>query len=156
MLIRNWRNSKHVSQFMEFQEQISETQQIEWFLTLEQEQNYYFTVHHEEEPIGLIHLNQFNSKDLSAFAGLFIGKEEFEGTGAAFAASIQLLDFAFDELQLQCVYAKVHQSNQVALNYNEHLGFKYEKRLDKNFICLSVNVTSYQEHKEKLSPLLLL
>lgn len=156
MLVRKWRNSKDVYQFMDFKDHINEKQQIEWFKKINNQRAYYFMIYQSEVPIGLIHLNRFNEARTTAYAGLFIGDIHFAGTGVTFPASINLLDFGFGQLSLKTIFAKVQENNLVAIEYNKALGFEYDGIETKGFIRLKLNEESFEEKKQKLLPLLLL
>ena len=87
---------------------------------------------------------------------MFIGNEKFEGTGIAFQASLQLLDFAFERLQLKTVYAKVHDKNQRAIHYNLALGFEKDGSESDDFLRLQLNKKNYIIARKSLSALLAL
>lgn len=154
MQVREWRNSPKVSEFMDFKEHISEEQQRKWFESTVNSKNKYFIIKQESIPIGLIHLDRFNEIYKAAFAGLFIGNESFEGTGIAFKASIALLEYAFEELKLEQVFAKVHQNNTAAIAYNSNLGFEFDGTESDLFLRLKLTPDSYYEYRKKLMNLL--
>tara|TARA_B110000503_G_scaffold134370_1_gene213245 strand:+ start:1553 stop:2074 length:522 start_codon:yes stop_codon:yes gene_type:complete len=156
MLVREWRNSQKVNRFMDFKAQITQEQQIKWFEAAEISKNIYFIIQKDLTPIGLIHLDRFDVDRKSAYAGLFIGKEEFEGTGITFKASVALLEFAFKELELQTVFAKVHKDNTVAIDYNKNLGFEYDGAESGPFQRLKIDSTSFIAKRSYLLNLLTL
>lgn len=154
MLIREWRNSPKVNHFMDFKAQITKEQQEQWFEAAVTSNNFYLTIRKGSTPIGLIHLDRFDADKNSAYAGLFIGNEEFEGTGIAFKASIALLEFAFEELKLKTVFAKVHKENSVAIVYNKNLGFEDDGKESESFHRLKINSISFYEKRSYLLNLL--
>ena len=91
---------------------------------------------------------------LPAYAGLFIGNEEFEGTGIAFKASLALLEYAFEELKLETIFAKVHKENIVAIAYNKNLGFEYDGAELGPFQRLKIDVPSFNSKRSFLLNLL--
>lgn len=154
MLVRKWRNKEEVKVYMDFKGHITEEMQKKWFEEINAKGDYYFIIEKDKTKIGLIHLNRFNSKRTSAYAGLFIGKSRFIGTGVSLAASILLLDFAFCDLNLLSVFAKVHSKNKSALKYNENLGFKKYAKESEGFLKLSLQKNTYREKRKILIPLL--
>lgn len=154
MLVRKWRNSPRVNCFMDFKDQISEQQQVAWFAKSLNSGNFYFLICQNDNAIGMIHLDRFDDDRKTAYAGLFIGNEEFEGTGIAFKASISLLEFAFKELGLTAVFAKVKATNLVAINYNKTLGFIENGEETENFLQLKINKELFQKQYKKLTKLL--
>lgn len=154
MLVREWRNSPKVSHFMDFKAKISKDQQKLWFESTVLSKNDYFAIIKDLIPIGLIHLDRFDTKNKSAYAGLFIGNEEFEGTGIAFKASLALLEYAFEELKLETIFAKVHKENIVAIAYNKNLGFEYDGAELGPFQRLKIDVPSFNSKRSFLLNLL--
>ncbi len=132
-LLRGWRNAPEIAENMEFTGHIGSAQQMVWFNDLSKKPNYYFIITHQNNKIGLIHLNEFDNQNLSAHAGLFIAEKKYTGTGVSLGASLMLLTFAFNILKLKTVYAKVKQSNKAAINYNMGLGFVLDKHLNSQF-----------------------
>jgi len=151
-LLRIWRNAAGINQFMEHQAEISKEQQLLWFQNLPKESNFYFIIYSENKPIGMIHLSKI--KDDEAESGMFIAENEFQGTGIAFNASLLLLDFAFDKIQLKNVSAKVKNDNKVAQEYNQLLGFKMENKANENFSNWKLKKEDYLIQREIIRKLL--
>lgn len=147
-LVRQWRNSQAIAHFMEFQGEISKEDQIAWFRSLEC--CHYFVIYAADTPCGLIDLKRINLDTKSAEAGLFIGEKQFMGTGIALGASVLLLDFAFDELQLEVVTAKVHKENREAIGYNQLIGFQKKEAMDAKFECWQLERTTYMKSRQRL------
>lgn len=121
--VRRWRNHPRIRQQMEYREIISPEMQERWLASIQNEQYAYFLIRVGEEPVGMIHLSHIDLENHSAEAGLFIGEERFSGTGIALGASLLLLEYAFNDLRLHTVSAKVKNENQTAEKYNALLGF---------------------------------
>lgn len=154
LMVREWRNDPQIKQHMDFQEHISEEQQLRWFKSLNSSQDRYYLIKHFKKGIGLIHLNQINRAGGHAYAGLFIGDANYQGTGAAYYASIKLLDEAFNELKLNVVFAKVKESNKEALAYNQSLGFVKVGLASKGFMKMQVTKEAYLLKKTALKGIL--
>lgn len=151
-LLRNWRNASAVNQFMEYQAQISKEQQLVWFNNLSKEKNFYFIIYSDKIPIGMIHLNNISEKQ--AESGMFIAENKFKGTGVAFNASILLLDFAFEKLDLEIIYAKVKNDNKVAQQYNQLLGFKLMDKTSDYFSNWELQKNDYLVQRDKIKNIL--
>ena len=147
-LVRQWRNSAAIAQYMEYQKEISSEAQIVWFRSLQSA--YYFVIYAAKSPCGLIDLKRINLETKTAEAGLFIGDTQFLGTGIALGASILLLDFAFDQLHLETVNAKMHKDNLEAKQYNQLLGFQYEDKLNDRFELWELKRSMYLENRPRL------
>ncbi|MEO0038058.1 MAG: hypothetical protein RIQ59_1269 [Bacteroidota bacterium] len=149
-ILRLWRNNEYVSKYMEFKEEISKEQQINWFTNINQEKEHYFIISKDNVLIGLIHINKINTEERNGEVGLFIGNKNFTGTGITIGASLNLLDFAFEKLQLKEVFAKINNANNNAIKYNSFLGFSSSHSLNKEFTLWKLTKESYQYSKPKL------
>ncbi|MBU3660985.1 MAG: GNAT family N-acetyltransferase [Flavobacteriales bacterium] len=133
-LLRNWRNQDFVLEQMEFREIISKEAQEHWFESIKDNTNFeYYIFGIENEAIGLVNLAEINKKTKTATVGLFIGNARYIGTGIAFDASNFIIKRAFKELELETLFAKVKNSNSVAIQYNAILGFQFLKALNPEF-----------------------
>jgi RimJ/RimL family protein N-acetyltransferase len=153
-LVRDWRNNSLIASFMEYQEYITKEAQQEWFKTIQNIENYYFIIETNNEKIGLIHLNKVDEINKSAHSGLFIGEEKYRGTGIALAASILILSFAFETLDLTKVYAKVNKDNMAVIEYNLFLGFDFETKMNDKFDLYKMFSQKFNEKKAYLTNLL--
>lgn len=133
-LLRNWRNQDFVLAQMEYQELISKEEQENWFERIKNDSNFeYYIFSDEKEAVGLVHLAEINAETRTATVGLFIGNASYIGTGIAFEASNFIIKRAFDELGIETLFAKVKNTNNPALQYNNFLGFKFLKKENEKF-----------------------
>jgi len=132
-LVRAWRNTPYVLQQMEYQETITAEMQKKWFQSIQNSRFAYFIIKNSGQPFGLIHLAEIDSANQIADAGLFIGEQNFAGTGLVLGASILLLEYTFYELGLKKVTAKVREGNIQAEKYNSLLGFKKTGKYNDRF-----------------------
>lgn len=153
-LVRSWRNDSIISSFMEYQEHITGEAQQQWFESIKLSENYYFIIESNYELIGLIHLNKFNELNHSAHVGLFIGEEKYRGTGITLAASMLILSFAFETLELNKVFAKVNSSNKMVIEYNQFIGFDFEMKINDKFDLYKLTNQKFIEKKTFLTNLL--
>lgn len=121
-LLRQWRNDEKITRHMFFRDYISREMQLDWFASLK-ENDYYFIIEYKKAALGLINLADFNLEMTRCSAGLFIYNEAYWGGPIPVLASICILDFAFENLKVQEVWAKVQKDNLAARKYNEQLGF---------------------------------
>jgi RimJ/RimL family protein N-acetyltransferase len=135
---------------MEYRGHITSEDQNLWFRNLCAKTNYYFIINYQNRKIGLIHLNKFDHENSSAHAGLFIAESEFTGTGISLGASLLILTYAFDELKLDIVYAKIKRDNLSALKYNSGLGFVFERNLNESFSLYKTTKSDFLEKKSML------
>lgn len=137
---------------MEFQKVISAEEQLAWFSSLKNERCYYFIIAVNNQKVGLVHLNKFEND--TAHVGLFIGNQNYVGTGVSFGASVLILSFAFEELKLTKLFAKVKSSNNVAISYNQSLGFEFSGNLNADFSEFIITQKKYFEKVNYLKKLI--
>jgi RimJ/RimL family protein N-acetyltransferase len=129
-MVRQWRNHSKISQFMFYKGEITNGMQQEWFASIDNEQNFFFIIHYNSMPVGLINISSIDWENKTAYTGLFIYEEKFWGSDVPVMASLALLDIFFLLFNIQSVYAKVKGNNLVAHNYNSALGFSRTKKIE--------------------------
>ena len=129
-MIRQWRNDPKIRKHMFFKGTITAEMQQEWFLSINNDQNYYFIIYLDIDPCGLISISSMDFDTKNAFAGLFIYDDKYLGTDVPVRASLSILDVFFSFTNVESIYAKVRDSNLVAHLYNTSLGFKRNKKIE--------------------------
>jgi len=136
--LRKWRNRDDIRLMMKSTNFISEEQQQAWFDSLaEATHARHFLITYKDEAIGSATLT--GTKFVSGFTddlenaneiepGLYIGHENYRNNILAFAPSLLMCDYCFDELQVERLIATVNGKNRQALSYNEKLGYKEVSR----------------------------
>jgi RimJ/RimL family protein N-acetyltransferase/dTDP-4-dehydrorhamnose 3,5-epimerase-like enzyme len=88
--------------------------------------NAHFAIVNEaDEYQGTVSLKNINSKNKSAEYAIALRKKA-QGKGYAFKATEEILEFAFEKLNLERIYLNVLSRNQIAINFYEKFGFIYE------------------------------
>jgi RimJ/RimL family protein N-acetyltransferase len=145
--VRQWRNDEQTSRYMEFRNEISVEDQQKWFSSILNA--YYYVIYSDSIPVGLIDLKKIDLNKKTAESGLLIGNKEFIGTGIALGASILLLNFAFDQLKLEVVTAKIGKENYEAEKYNQLLGFELSQSMNDDFRMWELRKEVY--HRKKIT-----
>ncbi|MCF8348300.1 MAG: GNAT family N-acetyltransferase [Bacteroidales bacterium] len=122
-LVRNWRNSHHVKQYMAYRETITPEMQLKWFHSINNVNNLYFIFEYKGEKIGV-----FNAKDIdwekgSMETGIFIAVEKYIHTELPLLAVLSFGDVGLRLFQMD-ILAHILKSNTRALRYNKLLGFE--------------------------------
>jgi RimJ/RimL family protein N-acetyltransferase len=129
-LLRTWRNDDKIAKFMFHQGAITPLMQRDWFLSIDNEQNYFFIINYRNQPAGLINISSVDWDNRTAYTGLFIYDEKLLATDVPVMASLAMLDVFFILFDIQVAYAKVKGTNKVAHNYNSALGFVRTKKIE--------------------------
>ncbi len=125
-LLRNWRNARHVNQYMEYREYITPEMQKKWFNSINNCNNFYYIIIYKGEKIGLI-----NDKDIQQVgnvqqseSGIFIADEKYRNTHIPILVSLMLLEIGFDILGGEINYIHILKDNESAIKYNKSIGFR--------------------------------
>ena len=129
-LIRQWRNDQKISRFMFYIGEITPKMQEEWFESIDNEQNFFFLIYYQSQPVGLINISSIDWENKTSYTGLFIYDDTFLATDIPVMASLTMLDVFFLLFDMQSVYAKVKGNNKAAHNYNTSLGFSRTKKIE--------------------------
>jgi RimJ/RimL family protein N-acetyltransferase len=122
-LVRQWRNSPRISQFMEYREYITPEKQQEWFESVNNQFNLYFLIEYEFKKIGLINAKDIDWDKASIEGGIFFWEEEIYNTPIPAFVSILFAELMIRILHLT-VYAHILKTNDRAIRYNLQLGFE--------------------------------
>ena len=129
-LIRTWRNQDEIREQMLDSELISEAQQQKWFeKTQFNTQQLHWIISFRGQFIGVTNVKSLLECKTAAESellepGLYIGERRFQGNIVAFAPTLAMYDFCFEQLAAQKFRAIVKRSNQNAMKYNQTLGYQ--------------------------------
>jgi len=79
--------------------------------------------------IGNLDLHQANAEDRKAGLGIMIGDKDYWSNGYGTDATVTLLRFAFQEMNLNRVWLHVFEFNERAISCYKKCGFQVEGRL---------------------------
>lgn len=123
-MVRRFRNEAYIRDFMVYRETITPAQQERWFDSVNNVHNYYFVIHHEQQPIGLINGKDINFEKGESEGGLFIWDKAYWGTFYPVMASVIMTDLSFILNDFNRNFARILLSNDRSVYYNKVLGYK--------------------------------
>jgi RimJ/RimL family protein N-acetyltransferase len=123
-MVRQWRNSSEISQYMAYRENITPEMQQKWYEGVCQRGDLYFVINIEGIDIGVINLKDIDFIKSESESGIFIADKSFQNSYTAYCASLCMGDFCAEILRLQ--HGKIHvlDTNRRAIRYNLSLGYK--------------------------------
>lgn len=130
-MIRIHRNSNAVRPYMAYKKTISARQQKKWFESINNQDNYYFLILHQNKAVGVINAKQINWHEKYGEGGIFIWDEEYILSTIPALASIILLDLSFEILRFRLSYIRILNTNKRAIAYNKQLGYSKVPYQDK-------------------------
>ena len=126
-IIRNWRNSHDVAQYMYTEREISQEEQKKWFQVLENDTTKkYWIIEYRGKLIGVVNLVNINYEFRSAYWAFYIGETSVRGGGIGAKIEYSVLNYVFDELKLNKLLCEVFVSNEAVIKLHEKFGFRRE------------------------------
>lgn len=123
-MVRNWRNSEFVQQFMNYRDYITPEMQEAWFLKVNNADNYYYIIEYEDDKIGVIHEKNLDRQGTGTTeSGIFVATEAYLSTFIPVAASLILIEINFYLLNGKDSFIRILRDNHRSISYNKTLGY---------------------------------
>lgn len=122
-LVRHWRNSPSITQYMEYREYITPEMQQEWYKSVNNPQNLYLVIEHDYRKIGIINAKNIDWPTATLEGGIFFWDEEVHNTHIPAITSLLFAELMIRIMHLT-IYAHVLRTNDRAIRYNLQLGFR--------------------------------
>lgn len=123
-LVRNWRNSRTVSDNMEFREHITPEMQKKWFHSINNINNLFFIIEYNNEKIGLLNDKNIDWEKQTSESGIFLGVEKYLNTYVPILVSLCGIETTFYIMNWNMSYASMLRDNHRAISFNKSLGYK--------------------------------
>ena len=123
-LVRQWRNSPQINQFMEYRGNIRPEMQREWFKSVNNFENFYYIIEYNDKDIGLINSSKIEWDTVSSDGGIFLWEERYYETFIPVWASLCILETSFNVLGAGKSVIKTLRDNERAKKLNTHLGYE--------------------------------
>jgi RimJ/RimL family protein N-acetyltransferase len=136
-LMVKWWNRPAVWENFFYKFPLSHSGQVSWYKALFQNKQCLFLIIETIEahrPIGTIGLDRIDHvNQTSEYGNLMIGHEESTGLGLAKEATLLLLTYGFDRLNLNRIFLQVLIDNVRAIELYKSCGFREEGKLREAF-----------------------
>ena len=150
-LVRSWRNTSDVRQYMEYREEITSEMQKKWFENINNDNNYFFLINYGDAEVGLMNLKNIDYKLKIGEKGSLIWNKELRGKGIGIRANYLLIDFAFNTLNLENIVIHILENNFRSVHMNKLFGFILDKEQEilynKKYI---LNKSVFLDRKEEI------
>ncbi len=131
-LVRNWRNSKKVSQYMFTNHHINKEEHQRWIEKLKtSDTGKAWVIKYDGKPIGLVQLSNIDYINKTTEWGFYIADDSVRGKGIGATSLYKLIEFIFDEMKFEKMRTMVLENNPVALELYKKFGFKKEGELEE-------------------------
>ena len=142
-MVRQWRNSKEVSQYMYTENIISASDQQNWFNKISHSTNsIYLIIEYCGKKIGLASVTGIDSALQSCYWAFYLGDSSIRGVGIGAKVEYLVLEYVFNELNLNKLRCEVFVNNDKVIKMHEKFGFRreayYREHCIKNNLKLDV------------------
>ena len=161
-LVRHWRNSPAVAQYMYTAEPISPEQQRAWYARISQDPSVqYWLIYYQDRPVGVANLYAISQQNRSCYWAFYLGEENLHGSGIGAKVELAVLEYVFEELKLNKLSCEVFVTNEKVVAMHEKFGFRREAYFrqhvykDKGFqdvVGLAMLRREWQQLRDSLRP----
>jgi len=131
-----WINDPEVTRFTRGFLPRTEKFEAEWYENLDKRKDdVVFSVIADDKHIGIMGIHGIEWKDRVASTGAIIGDKEYWGKGFGTDAKMQIMNYAFNTLNLRKLWSKVRAFNERSFKYCIKCGYVVEGTLRKQSFC---------------------
>lgn len=139
-MLRQWRNDPKIQQCMIYREYITPEMQEKWFARINNDHNFYFIIEYEGREVGLIDIKDVDYEKKTGEPGQFMYADDLLDSDVSMRASLCLMDFVWNVLELESMYIHVVASNKRALKYNLLVGYEIVvSEENQDYLLLTLN-----------------
>ena len=126
-MIRNWRNSKEVSQYMYSNEIITQEMQKVWFEKISSDDtSKYWIITYQGKSLGLASVTKIDDVLKSCYWAFYLADTSIRGAGIGGKVEYNMLTYVFGELNLNKLRCEVFVFNDNVIKMHEKFGFRRE------------------------------
>lgn len=126
-LVRTWRNSPDVAKYMYTDQLITKEQQEKWYEQISEDQSKkYWIITYDNKKIGLVSLTGIDRNLNSCYWAFYLGDTSIRGAGIGSKVEYTILQYVFEELNLNKLRCEVFTSNVKVISMHEKFGFRRE------------------------------
>ena len=129
LIFTKWEQQKYIKEFLTINAKRTYEEIVREFVLREQDpsnEQYTIFLKNGNVPIGRVHLSKISKEtDSMDITRIYIGEKEYLGRGYGKEAMIMLLQYCFNDLNMERVTLDYYTGNDAAKLYID-LGFKYE------------------------------
>jgi len=123
-MVRQWRNSKWVNQFMEYHEHISPEMQETWYRKVNSPEYLYMIAEYKGEAIGLMNDKNIDWENKTSESGFFLKDPKYYHSHIPILVSLCGIDATFFFLRWNKSFARMLKGNKNVIDFNTALGYE--------------------------------
>jgi RimJ/RimL family protein N-acetyltransferase len=151
-LVRGWRNSDKIRKNMLYQEIITPEQQIEWFHSINNFNNFYFIVEYKGRKVGLVNIKDIDWDKKQGEAGVFMMEQDLSAVLIPVAGALSISELVVGVFGFKKLFAKVRKDNKTMQKLNKLFGYKKvenQENENKDYDKYYITPDSYNKHSSK-------
>ena len=123
-MVLGWRNNDRVRYNMFNDHIITMDEHLAWYSRLQQEKNDVCLIFEwRSNPVGVISFVDYDPEHHTCHWGFYLGSEPLPG-GVGTAMGYLGLEYAFDQLSLDCLIGEALTFNKASISFHNRLGFR--------------------------------
>lgn len=159
-MIRTWRNSKEVSQYMYTSEEITSEQQKKWFEKIKVDTTQkYWLIEYNGVKLGLVSIYNIKENFKHCSWAFYLGNTDVRGAGIGSKVEYTILNYVFEKMNFNKLMCEVFTFNEKVIQMHKKFGFKeeglYREHILKDgkfydVVALAILKSEWTELKENL------
>jgi len=134
--VRIWSNKEEIRKYMIYNHYIKKEEHENWIKDVGNRDDIKIWVAFMDEvPFGLLKLSSISKAEGTTDWGLYIGEDGFLGQGLSKVLLFNLIDHAFESLNLKKMYTEVFINNTVAAGLYKKFGFEHVPNSERVILC---------------------
>lgn len=128
-MIVKWRNQENVIKYFFYRGEFTKESHERWLrerVETGEVVQLIVCMKDTDRPVGCTYIRDIDYENSKAEYGVFLGEEDIRGMGIGKEILNLTVDYAFKELKLHRIYARVKETNKPSLYSFLHCGFKQE------------------------------
>lgn len=128
-----WINDADNNQYLHYDLPLEYNKTLSWYEKIkDNEARYDAIIEYNNVPVGVIGLINIDEKNKKAEYYITLGEKEYKGKGIATIATKQIIDYGFNNYNIEKIWLCVDDKNTIAKKLYEKVGFKLEGILKKD------------------------
>ena len=151
-LVRAWRNSDKIRKNMLYQEIITPEQQVEWFHSINNFNNFYFIVEYKGRKVGLVNIKDIDWDERQGEAGVFMMEQDLSAALIPVAGALSMSELVVGIFGFKKLFAKVRKDNKTMRKLNKLFGYQKvedHENENKDYDKYYITPDSYNKYSGK-------
>ncbi|MEQ8715300.1 MAG: UDP-4-amino-4,6-dideoxy-N-acetyl-beta-L-altrosamine N-acetyltransferase [Cyclobacteriaceae bacterium] len=125
-IVRGWRNSKEVSDYMYTDSYISEVDQKQWYQKIDWTRSVYWVINYQEKQLGLASITSIDKTLKSCYWAFYLADSSVRGAGIGAKVEYNVIEYVFGIVGLNKLRCEVFAFNDKVIQMHEKFGFRRE------------------------------